>query len=84
MPDLTAALAALGDQEFETVGDGVDRRRPRSTPSMQGWDHDGDNGRWAWTRQLYGHVYAAKDGTQRHAADVRLGPQRRARHHLRL
>lgn len=62
VPDMSAALAALGDQEFDTVVmpwtdsgalDAVDAE----------WDHVGDNGRWSWQRQIYGHVYTAKDGT---------------------
>lgn len=61
-PDIADALAALGDEEFDTVVmpwtdsgtlDAVDAE----------WAHDNDNGRWSWLRQIYGHVYTARDGT---------------------
>lgn len=61
-PVLTTLLAALGDQEFDTV------IMPwTDTTSLNAidaeWDHVGDNGRWSWMRQIYGHVYTAADGT---------------------
>lgn len=62
VPDLTAALANLGDQEFDTfVVPWTD------TATLDALDtflhHEGDSGRWAWAKQLYGHAYTAIDGT---------------------
>jgi len=62
VPDLTGALATLGDQPFDTV---VFAWTDTTTLNAadQEWDHVGTNGRWTWLRQIYGHVYCAKDGT---------------------
>lgn len=61
-PDLTALLAALGDQEFDTV---VVPWTDSTTLNAidAAWDHVGDTGRWSWMRQIYGHVYTATDGS---------------------
>lgn len=76
-PDLSAALANLGDEEFDTVVcawtdsgtlDAIDAE----------WAHDGDNGRWSWQRQIYGHVYTAHDGTP--GALQTLGASRNGAH----
>ncbi len=62
VPDLTTALANLGDQEYDTFV------VPWSdTTTLDALDvfmnHEGDTGRWSWVKQLYGHVYTARDGT---------------------
>jgi phage tail sheath gpL-like len=62
VPDLTAALAALGDQEFDTVVMPWTDTTTLNAVDAQ-WDHVGDVGRWSWLRQIYGHVYTAIDGT---------------------
>lgn len=62
VPDLTDALAALGDQEFDTVVIPWTDTTTLNAVDAE-WDHVGDNGRWSWMRQIYGHVYTAKDGT---------------------
>ncbi len=61
-PDISALLAALGDQEFDTV---VMPWTDTTTLNAidEEWNHVGDTGRWSWMRQIYGHVYTAKDGT---------------------
>lgn len=62
VPDLTSALAALGDQEFDTVV--VPWTDTATLNALDAeWDHVGDVGRWGWLRQIYGHVYTARDGT---------------------
>ncbi|MGE0022109.1 MAG: phage tail sheath C-terminal domain-containing protein [Hyphomicrobium sp.] len=61
-PDLASALAAIGDQEFDTVVIGWDDATTMTAIDTE-WSHVGDVGRWSWLRQLFGHVYSAKDGT---------------------
>lgn len=61
-PDLTAALAALGDQEFETfIVPWTDSTTLDAIDAFL--SHTTDSGRWSWAKQLYGHAYTAKDGT---------------------
>lgn len=61
VPDLTAALAGLGDQEFETVVHCWTDDATLDALDIEWSDNDG--GRWAWDRQLYGHVYSAASGS---------------------
>ncbi|MFG0272682.1 phage tail sheath subtilisin-like domain-containing protein [Pseudomonas sp. zjy_14] len=59
-PDAAAALAALGDEEFEFIA------QPWSdADTLDAWKETMDDsaGRWSWAKQLYGHVYSAKRGT---------------------
>lgn len=59
-PDAAAALAALGDEEFEFIA------QPWSdADTLDAWKDTMDDsaGRWSWAKQLYGHVYSAKRGT---------------------
>lgn len=61
-PDLTALLAALGDEEFDTVVmPWTDSTTLNAVDAA--WDHVGDTGRWSWMRQIYGHVYTAANGS---------------------
>jgi phage tail sheath gpL-like len=62
VPDLTDAIAALGDQEFDTVVFGWNDTTTLNAIDTE-WNHVGDVGRWSWMRQIYGHCYVAKDGT---------------------
>lgn len=62
VPDLTAALAAIGDQEFDTVVIAWTDTTTLNAVDAE-WNHVGDVGRWSWLRQIYGHVYCAKDGS---------------------
>jgi len=58
-PDLDAALAALGDEEFEFIC------QPwTDTASLDAWKEvmNDASGRWSWTKQIYGHVYSARRG----------------------
>ncbi len=60
-PDVSDALAALGDEEFETIV------HPwTDSATLNAFDtewSDGDDGRWGWRRQLYGHIFTAHDAT---------------------
>src|SRR6185295_14930170 len=61
-PDLTAGIAALGDEIYEYVATGyTDSSCLTALNTEYGFS---DAGRWGWLRQLYGHVFAAKRGTQ--------------------
>lgn len=59
-PDLSAALAATGDDPFDWVvtafGDDANVTRYKA------WLNE-TSGRWAWNRQIYGHVYYGKVAT---------------------
>jgi phage tail sheath gpL-like len=61
VPVLDDALAALGDQEFETIVHAWTDSGSLNTFDTA-WGH-GDDGRWGWLRQLYGHVWSARNGT---------------------
>ncbi|MDB2704914.1 phage tail sheath subtilisin-like domain-containing protein [Pseudomonadota bacterium] len=59
-PDISAAILAMGDDEYDfvihpyTTTDNLDVLRT---------EMDDNTGRWAYSRQIYGHVYSAKRGT---------------------
>lgn len=59
-PDLSAALAALGDDEFDWIvspfSDDTNVARYKTLLSDVA-------GRWAWSRQIYGHVFYPKTAT---------------------
>lgn len=60
VPDAATAAAALGDEPFEFIA------LPwTDTTTLDAWAAVMDDaaGRWAFTKQLYGHVYAARRGT---------------------
>ncbi|VWC26346.1 tail protein [Burkholderia pseudomultivorans] len=59
-PDLTEALAAIGDAEFEFVCQPWSD--PYSLSAFAEWMND-VSGRWAWSSMLFGHVYTARRGT---------------------
>jgi phage tail sheath gpL-like len=61
VPSYDAAISALGENEYEYVC-------LAHTDSNTLFDFEnewsfGDNGRWGWMRQLYGHLFAAKRAT---------------------
>ena len=59
-PEMSAALAALGDEPFEFIA------QPwTDATTLDAWKAamDDSSGRWSWSKQLYGHVYSAKRGT---------------------
>ena len=69
-PDLSAAMAALGDEPYEFVAlpytDGA------SILTVEAEFGFGENGRWGWRRQLFGQVYSAKKGS--YATQMSYGP----------
>ncbi len=59
-PSLSAGLAALGDEEFDFIAAPyTDSTSLDAIKIMM----DDQTGRWAWSRQVYGHVFSAKRGT---------------------
>jgi len=77
-PDITTALTNLGDEIYEYVATGY-----TDSVSLTALEQEygfGDNGRWGWLRQLYGHVFAAYKGVEvtndkGYAALLDLGPE---------
>lgn len=59
-PDMAAVLAAVGDEEFEFICHPF--TDTDSLDACADWMND-IAGRWAWSTQLYGHVYSAMRGT---------------------
>lgn len=59
-PEVADLLASLGDEPFEFICSPW-----TDATSLNAWqEFMGDSaGRWSWTKQLYGHLYAAKRGT---------------------
>ncbi|MFN3686099.1 phage tail sheath C-terminal domain-containing protein [Salinarimonas sp.] len=58
VPDVAAALDAIGEEPFETIASAF-----ADDASLDVYDEvwgDGDEGRWGWLLQLYGHVYTAR------------------------
>ena len=59
-PDLTATIAAMGDEPFDFIGlpfsDSASLR-------LMGTEMNDSSGRWSCMRQLYGHVFTARTGT---------------------
>ncbi|WP_173676300.1 phage tail sheath subtilisin-like domain-containing protein, partial [Escherichia coli] len=59
-PDLTAAVAAMGDEVFDFIGLPFN---DAASINMMMTEMNDSSGRWSYARQLYGHVYTAKLGT---------------------
>src|SRR5262245_12907400 len=60
-PDFTAAIANLGEDEYEFVS-----LPYTDSTTLQAWEAEygfSDSGRWGWMRQLYGHLFSAKRGS---------------------
>lgn len=59
-PDLGGVAATLGDQQFDFIGHpyGEAMQMAEMTAMM-----NDTSGRWAWNRQVYGHVWTATPGT---------------------
>lgn len=59
-PDLSQAIAAMGDEPFDYIG------LPFSDANslrMMSVEMNDSSGRWSYIRQLYGHVYTARTGS---------------------
>lgn len=59
-PAIGTALAVLGDLQFDWVASPYSDTTSLDAKQTEWGDVQG---RWAWTRQVYGHVYTAKRGT---------------------
>ncbi|WP_323936175.1 phage tail sheath subtilisin-like domain-containing protein [Aeromonas veronii] len=59
-PDLTAAIAAMGDEPFDFIA--TPWHDSGSLDVLEAEMNDA-TGRWSWLRQIYGHLYSAKRGT---------------------
>ncbi|WP_049018253.1 phage tail sheath subtilisin-like domain-containing protein, partial [Burkholderia multivorans] len=59
-PDLTTALANLGDQEFDFIA--MPYTDSASLDAMKAFLST-QTGRWSWSKQIYGHAYGAYRGT---------------------
>jgi phage tail sheath gpL-like len=60
-PNFAAAIAGLGEEQYEYVCLPF-----TDSTSLNQWKTEyefGDNGRWGWMRQLYGHLFSAYRGT---------------------
>jgi phage tail sheath gpL-like len=61
VPDWAAGISALGEHNFEYVAIPY-----TDSNSLMEWNNEfgfGDNGRWGWKRQLFGHLFSAKRDT---------------------
>lgn len=59
--DCTAAIIALGEEDYEYVALPFN-----DTANLRDWNMEygfGDTGRWGWMRQLYGHIFGARRDT---------------------
>jgi len=74
-PTLTAALANLGDEAFDFIV--CPYTDATSLDALKAFLGD-STGRWSWTNQLYGHVFAANRGTV--GAQTTLGNGRNNQH----
>lgn len=59
-PVLTTAIANMGDQEFDFI---IMPYSDATTLDAIAMAMNDSSGRWAWNRQIYGHVYTAKRGS---------------------
>jgi len=62
VPIFTNAIANLGETEFEYVSLGGHTDSTTLLAFETEWGF-GDDGRWGWMRQLYGHIFAYKADT---------------------
>lgn len=75
-PDVDELLSKVGDAEFEFIFHPF--TDPASLDSFKVWMDD-VSGRWAWSKMLYGHVYAARRGALGEL--VTAGRDRNDQHH---
>lgn len=59
-PDLTPAIAAMGDEPFDYIGLPFN---DANSLQLMAVEMNDSAGRWSYIRQLYGHVYTAKSGS---------------------
>jgi phage tail sheath gpL-like len=73
-PVFSNLIANLGEQEFEYVG-----LPYTDSTTLLAWESEfgfGDQGRWGWMRQHYGHLFSAKRGL--YSDLLAFGPTRNA------
>lgn len=74
-PDVSAAFAALGDDEYDWIGcPYTDTANLDAVKEAMG----ADGGRWSWNRQIFGHVFSGFRGTL--AENSTLGNARNDQH----
>ncbi len=75
-PLLTAAISAMGDDEYDYIGHPY-----TDTTSLDAIDAELNDttGRWSWQRMVYGHAYTAQRGTL--GTLVSFGQVRNGPHH---
>ncbi|NKD58048.1 phage tail protein [Haematospirillum jordaniae] len=59
-PDIAVATAAMGDEEYDHV---VCPYSDAATLDALAAEMGDTTGRWSWSRQIYGHVWAARRGS---------------------
>jgi phage tail sheath gpL-like len=59
-PDLAATIAAMGDDEYDFI---CTPYTDTASLDLLTAEMNDVSGRWAWSRQIYGHVFGAKMGT---------------------
>ncbi|NHR08008.1 phage tail protein [Chromobacterium haemolyticum] len=60
LPSLVGAVLAMGDEEYDFIASGFSDTGALDLLKIEMADN---GGRWSYSRQLYGHVYAALRGT---------------------
>ena len=66
VPSMHTIVEAMGDDEYDFIG--LPYTDPATLDAMQEEMND-VTGRWAWSRQIYGHVFTAKMGTPQELHD---------------
>lgn len=59
-PDLSATIAAMGDEPFDYIGLPFS---DNASLQLMATEMNDSSGRWSYIRQLYGHVYTARTGS---------------------
>jgi phage tail sheath gpL-like len=59
-PSLAAAISAMGDDEYDFI---IQPYADTTTLDLFRTTMNDTTGRWAWNRQIYGHMYTALRGT---------------------
>lgn len=59
-PDLDSVVAAMGDEEYDFI---VLPWADTASLDVLATELNDQSGRWAWNRQIYGHVYSAARGS---------------------
>ncbi|BAO88917.1 phage tail sheath subtilisin-like domain-containing protein [Caballeronia cordobensis] len=60
VPSLASAVAAMGDDEYDFI---IEPYADTTTLDLMRTTMNDTTGRWAWNRQIYGHVYSALRGS---------------------